>query len=368
MKAPLTTTESLALDAIRVAAAAVVAFAHLTQKYFSTGWTDLTVYARCSVAVFFVLSGFVIRYVTTRRAATLSHYLGDRASRIYSVALPALLLTLLTDTLARHHNPAFYSAWQADYTHPLFRIAANLAFCGQLWTHVLYPLSNNPYWSINYEVAYYLLYALWFYLAGATRIVSIAALCLIVGPRVLYLAPLWIFGCVLHDLYQSWTTNPTRHTALSTTLWLTPLAALIAFFAMVSSRLSHNHPWGPAPFVRISLSSSVRPPDYLFGLVSIPAFAILLYIARRFTLAPHTQLVRSVRFISEGTYPLYLLHFPLYVFIAAYLPYNHASAPQKLLIFLAVLTAGILAGHPANLLKKKLRNLSFPTLLQGAHR
>jgi len=104
--APLTTSESFALDIIRFVAAAVVAFGHLTQHFFSTGWMDLTFAARCAVAVFFLLSGFVIRYVTCRKQATLKHYLGDRASRIYSVALPALLFTLLADSISRHVNPA----------------------------------------------------------------------------------------------------------------------------------------------------------------------------------------------------------------------------------------------------------------------
>ncbi|HEY6412205.1 MAG TPA: hypothetical protein VIX42_00870 [Edaphobacter sp.] len=48
------------LDVIRVAAAAMVAAAHLTQNYFSEGLPDLTFLARVSVAIFFVLSGFVI--------------------------------------------------------------------------------------------------------------------------------------------------------------------------------------------------------------------------------------------------------------------------------------------------------------------
>jgi peptidoglycan/LPS O-acetylase OafA/YrhL len=353
---PLTTSESLALDVIRVAAAAVVAFGHLTQHYFSTSWTDLTVYARCAVAVFFLLSGFVIRYVTTRRPATLGRFLGDRASRIYSVALPALLFTLLADTLARHLNPAFYANWQASYTHPLYRIGANLLFCGQLWTHGIVPLSNSPFWSVNYEVAYYLLYACWFYLAGITRWLSIAALCLFFGPRVLYLAPLWILGCALHDLYQ----HPKRTAITASTLTL--LTTLIAFFTLVSTALAHNHPWGPAPFVRISLSSGVRPPDYLFGLLAAAAFIPILYVARQLTLSRDNATVRAIHFISEGTFPIYLLHFPLYVLIAACIPYNHATVLPKLLIFASVLALGILAGHPCNLLKNKIRAaLTRPT-------
>jgi len=357
--APLTTSESFALDIIRFVAAAVVAFGHLTQHFFSTGWMDLTFAARCAVAVFFLLSGFVIRYVTCRKPATLKHYLGDRASRIYSVALPALLFTLLADSISRHVNPAFYSAWEGGWTHPLLAIGKNLIFCGQLWTHNTDPLSNSPFWSINYEVAYYLLYGCWFYLAGPKRWFWIAGICLFFGPRVLYLAPLWILGCVAHDLYQQWTSSEAKSYRLagialgSVSLLIVSLAAL----CMATGKLLPQQ--SQYALLRISFSSNVTPPDYLFGAVWSIAFVGLLFAARQVTMNPRSLLVRATRFFSEGTFPIYLLHFPLYVLIAACIPYNHASPAQKIAIYIAALTSGILVGHPGNILKNKLRTLNL---------
>src|ERR1700686_5894759 len=99
---PLGCSQSLFPDIVRISAACIVAGSHLTQPYFCAGLPDLTFLGRASVAVFFVLSGFVIRYATVRRPSTLTNYLRERATRIYSVAIPALLFTLVADTVSHH--------------------------------------------------------------------------------------------------------------------------------------------------------------------------------------------------------------------------------------------------------------------------
>lgn len=351
-----TVSESLMLDLVRVLASVVVAYGHLSQSYFGTGWQDQTGMARKSVSVFFVLSGFVIRYVTSRRPGTMRQYMVDRASRIYSVAAPALLITLVADTMARHCNPAFYARWAALSLHPFVSIFANLIFCGQIWAHPIAPLSNLPFWSVNYEVAYYLMYGCFFYVAGARRWLLLAAVCLFFGPRVLYLAPLWIAGCLLHDLYQRW--NARGVTALR----LTGFSVLMAMVWWGLTALSRSQ---SEVFLRAPLSKmiammnnvGVRPDDYIFGFAWMAIFLWLLFLARQVTLRADTTGIRVTQFIAEGTFPIYLLHFPLFIVVAACVPYNHAALAPNLAIFFGVLVLGVLAGHPGNLLKMRMRKL-----------
>ena len=350
----LSTSESLMLDLVRVLASAVVAFAHLTQSPFSTGWRDLTDYGRDSVAVFFVLSGFVIRHVTTRHDSNLGNYLADRLSRIYSVAIPALVLTLVLDSISRHVNPAFYNNWSYQYPHPLWRIAINMAFCGQLWNHFVDPLSNSPYWSINYEVAYYFGYGVFLYLVGRWRWIAIVALSLFFGPRVLLLASLWIAGCVIHDLYQRWNTaGTTLSNLIRAAMSFVVISGGALAFRWVKHKLSGN-----MPVFRHAIypdDQRLKPNNFIFGIAWMLVFLTLLYLASRLTLVPNSRFVRMSRFIAEGTFPIYLLHFPIYVLIAACVPYNHGSIVSKLLIFVVTITLGILAGRPCNILKAKLR-------------
>ena len=76
---------SILLDVLRFGAACTVLLSHFGLAGLSVGFPDYTVAGHLAVAVFFVLSGFVIRYVTLTREASAKEYLIDRASRIYSV-------------------------------------------------------------------------------------------------------------------------------------------------------------------------------------------------------------------------------------------------------------------------------------------
>ena len=356
---PLTTAESLALDLIRVLASIVVAFGHLTERQFSTGWRDCTDFAVDAVGIFFVLSGFVIRHVTLRRPGTLRPYLIDRASRLYSVILPAFLLTIVVDLIARRANPTYYASLVHQAISPTLQIGINLVFAGQLWHHVVDPLSNSPYWSVNYEVGYYLIYGCFFYLAGKSRWIFTAMVCALFGPLVLYLFPLWIAGCVAHDLYQRW------KAAGSTFANLTRIFIAAASSILLAVALLKTFKLGPAfaqHYDRMVLAlgpHKLGVHAYLRGLCwSVVIMAILL-LARRFTLSPKSLAIRTIRFIAEGTFPIYLFHFPLFVLIAACIPYNHASWLPKTIIFLAVIATSILAGNLCSILKLKLRGQFF---------
>ena len=90
---------SVWLDLARLAAALVVVLHHV--------WPVLVPHHRLpwpghhAVVVFFVLSGFVIAFVTDRRETTLRIYAQRRAARILSVAIPALMLGLIGTPLVR---------------------------------------------------------------------------------------------------------------------------------------------------------------------------------------------------------------------------------------------------------------------------
>lgn len=89
---------SLALDAIRAAAAQAVCIGHAIN--FSYGQA-ITLAPQCGVLVFFVLSGFVIAYTldtkSTDPAYDLTAFGIDRFARIYAVYVPALALILAAD-------------------------------------------------------------------------------------------------------------------------------------------------------------------------------------------------------------------------------------------------------------------------------
>ena len=96
---------SLYLDLIRPAAAFIVLLSHASFRALTGG--QLRVMASTGVQavdVFFVLSGFVIAHVCAARESNVRSYIVSRAARIYSVAIPALILTAVVDFIGLHES------------------------------------------------------------------------------------------------------------------------------------------------------------------------------------------------------------------------------------------------------------------------
>jgi len=98
---------SIYLDAIRFMTALTVFVGHYSLLHLSGGllW-QIQPYADEAVVVFFVLSGFVIAHATHGRRTSAADYCIGRAARIYSVVLPALLLTAVLDFVGNRLFPA----------------------------------------------------------------------------------------------------------------------------------------------------------------------------------------------------------------------------------------------------------------------
>src|ERR1700761_1583770 len=95
---PLTREASLYLDVVRIAAALLVFLAHFAEPWASGKlFWQIGPFNGDAVIVFFVLSGFVIAHATTQNERSAAVYFVNRASRMYSVAVPAIVLTLACD-------------------------------------------------------------------------------------------------------------------------------------------------------------------------------------------------------------------------------------------------------------------------------
>jgi peptidoglycan/LPS O-acetylase OafA/YrhL len=188
---------SLHLDAIRLLAAIVVLLSHWAYPRFTGG--DYIVIRELNlgsdaVVVFFVLSGLVIAHAAETKDRTLGQFAFHRATRIYSVAIPVLILTQLFDLLGQRLDPVAYEGWWQSSASLGKQIFDALTFTSQSWLNNTRIGTNGPYWSLAYEVWYYVAFACLFYLRGVARFVWMVLACLIAGPKILLLAPIWWFG------------------------------------------------------------------------------------------------------------------------------------------------------------------------------
>src|SRR5215212_2063511 len=198
---------SLYLDAVRFLAALVVLASHAKGYVGGFLWRFDEAYGDEAVTVFFVLSGFVIAHATATRETTMRDYAIARVSRIYSVALPALVLTALADQIGHLISPKLYdsalcactvcSQTPAGENVQVFdadHFIASALFVNELWGLRLQPGSDGPYWSLGFEVWYYVMFAVLTFCSGQRRILLVLAVTAVVGPGILAMWPLWLLG------------------------------------------------------------------------------------------------------------------------------------------------------------------------------
>lgn len=154
---------SIYLDLLRLVAAVEVVLGHARHFVMPRLPGFLSGHTGEAVAIFFVLSGFVIAFVADRKERTLRSYATARLSRLFSVCLIALASNVVFDAISRHYGAQPLTAlpyYNGDY---LGTLPFSLTFTNELWfSHRVFG-TNEPYWSLGFEAAYYAIFAAFFY-------------------------------------------------------------------------------------------------------------------------------------------------------------------------------------------------------------
>ena len=263
-----------------------------------------------AVLIFFVLSGYLVggEIIRELRRGDFDWrvYAAKRLARLYAVYLAALLMGAFLDNIAlRYFNrSAIYSADGQPFPMIFYSVAdrlhletfvGNLVFCQT----ILVPTfgSNSPLWSLANEAWYYLLFPLvaWAVLTpgrsakrGLCLALFAAGAWFVRGDILLYFS-IWLPGLVPHGIGRPLCKSP----------WL-PAAAIVASLAVI------RFPWGRA------VAGFVTD----LGLAGL--FVLLLnslaYRNRPGGKSPPAH--RLHRFLAGFSYSLYLMHWPLALFLS----------------------------------------------------
>jgi len=302
---------SVYLDLVRFIAAVLVYIWHSNQRFLTEAILPFSGYGHSSVIVFFVLSGFVIAFITDTKESTLADYSASRISRVFSVAIPAIVITLVLDSIGRVLYPAIY-----DYPYDQFltRIAGSLLMANEVWMISITSFSNVPYWSICYEWWYYVTFAMVMFLPMRLGWLLAAATMAVIGPKVILLAPIWWLGVLLYR----W--DRLRHLS-ATVSWVMVIVSLVGIYWFHRvNMMSVAEDWlesliGRNLVHQLTFSKRVFA-DYMLGVLVFINFA-----GMRNVVATHGALLdaiaKPVRFFANYTFTLYLLHQPLFLFWAA---------------------------------------------------
>lgn len=146
------------------------------------------------VVLFLVISGFVVTHSTLSRSTSAVAFAVKRLSRLWSVMLPALVLTIGIDHLLRFVGEGS-SGWNSFGILDWARIGVTALFLNEVWFLSGAPALNKPLWSISYEFFYYAIFAA-FVFPRSLKAKSFLGVCvlLICGPKVWLLLPCWVAG------------------------------------------------------------------------------------------------------------------------------------------------------------------------------
>lgn len=303
---------SIYLDLLRFLAALAVLLSHVCSQSFSGSFLwPCTKLGAPAVIVFFVLSGFVIAHSVSQPGRTARSYVLARTARIYSVVLPALALTVLLDAVGMQADPSVYAGFVPVLSDP-WSLPITLCFLNEAWGGFddVALGSNGPFWSLGYEVPFYVWFGCAWYLRGRARLVLLAITVLVVGPGVLALFPMWLLGLGLRRMGAGLVPTPGIG-------WMLCAGSLLGAAAII---------WCRTASVDLTEHRGVElAADHLLALL----FAV--HLAGFMAVAPQCAgLLRPIeapiRWLAGSTFTLYLLHQPVVTCMKALSPWPVESA------------------------------------------
>lgn len=302
------------LAAWRGGAALMVAFGHMVQVFIYPTSSWLAPYsglmAQASVMMFFVISGCSIAasgHGLLDHKEPLRDYLWNRMARIFPPLLFAVLLMWLLALL----SPIFFPSGTHDYLHGQ-RLArdgydfnwqyalGSLVFINGFFVPT--PFVNGPLWSLAYEIWLYLIFFI--FLLGQHRKSYLLTSC----SLLLYFTVAALdqsSGRLLFAKYSLvWAAGTFVFYLLATGVNVALKQGYPKFLMYISGFFTFFYAW---QFVRSDMSGDVTPFNLTFGIW----FALFLIWAQR----PPATIERLMIFISKFGYTLYLIHFPIYLFV-----------------------------------------------------
>lgn len=232
----------------------------------------------------------------------------SRATRFYSVAIPALLIGFLCDRLGSSLFPEYYAKAYFNPIGLIEQLASGLTFSSEWWLVETRLGTNGPYWSLSNEAAYYALFAVIFYLRSGLKWLVAVCLCAVFGPKILILLPCWIMGLAAWRFIASGRELPLRWAYICT---FVP-AAVYAIFVILQLPEQLRELY-PSPLYEI-----LKDRDLLFEWAFILSILVSVHLigvhslVKMMALPDRARTISAVRYLSGASFSIYLLHFPIF--------------------------------------------------------
>ena len=310
---------SVYLDIVRFIAAMLVFVSHVPAIAGGTFW-QIGFLGHEAVVVFFLMSGFVIAYVVYDKGESPLRYTANRLARMYSVALPALLLSIAVYYIGLTVAPEAIASAQSKMQEPVETALRAVTFTNQSWS-AYSTFANQPYWSMGYEVWYYILFGVAIFMQGWARLIAAGGCMLIMGPSIMLYLPIWWAGVWCFQYREKYQVS--RITALFTLLLSTLLFAVLCqddiqqiFIAYTMDINGGPNKWllPPAEHILVDIFLTIAATVHLLSVYRLSQFSW------RYTLPQ--RIATGIQHVAAHTFALYLLHMPLLYLVAIFLPHK----------------------------------------------
>jgi len=345
---------SLYLDVLRFSAAMVVFFSHVASQDLTNGFLwQFKAYSQTAVMIFFVMSGYVIAFVTNEKEKNITDFAVARVSRLWSIVIPALILTAVCDYIGLKINPDLYlnSAWPYPEASQFIHYLLSFFLVQNLWAADLNPGINGPFWSLTYEWVYYILFGIFYFVKGNAKWLWFFLVAALAGPSILVLFPVWLFGYALFRMQMRLKQHFVFSYVKACLAILT--IGLIIFVGPQIREIKTSISW---------LSRTSVLGDYFDAVI----FVIHLYYCPHLIHLFKPMLIRYeniIRWSASLTFALYLFHRPIIQLVAAVYDGSRESSIYRItmvvLTFIIVATIGRWCEQNKYALKKYLHNLKF---------
>ncbi|PCJ41932.1 MAG: hypothetical protein COA81_06825 [Alphaproteobacteria bacterium] len=323
---------SIYLDLLRFLAAFLVFASHASGFTGGLLW-QISGWGHEAVVIFFVLSGFVIAYVCFDKKEDVLKYAENRFARIYSVALPAVLLTIFLYYVGKEINGDVYTDLDKRLLNPFWTIISALSFLNQSWTGTTF-FTNLPYWSLGYEVLYYIIFGIFIFTQGIKRVVLVGVSMIVMGPSILLYFPIWLMGVLCLKLVKQYSISLSK----AVILYVISIAGIIFLSQTVVQemlKLFFVSLFGNNFFNMLLEPADQFGSDYMLGFFFSLHIVSSAYIGKKYNIFSE-QVGKKIRFLSSHTFSLYLYHMPILFFVATILPSNKYPIANFLICWMLV--------------------------------
>jgi peptidoglycan/LPS O-acetylase OafA/YrhL len=325
----MTSSFSIYLDLVRFQAALLVYLFHIGY-YSGARIPAIGNLGSESVLVFFVLSGFVIAYSSSKKHVAFKDFVIARLARLWSVMLPALVLTMLADSIGQYLNLAAYAPLQPYSTFKwLASSVINFAFLGQMWNLKISPGTNGPFWSIAYEFWFYALFAASIYFNGLQRIILCLACSFVAGPKIIMTYPIWYFGVVTYRKLSSVDNVPFT---VGLSLWISSVLLGLLYFSLNGPQFLEEAFPALLDISKMQWRVNFLPESLLLAILIV----VNLYGAWIISKSIH-EIQKSIAVIiklgADTSFGLYLFHYPIILLCkAVFLPLSDSYNSMYIII------------------------------------